>query len=88
MKPQGKTKEAKNNNNKNKTNKQTNKKQHPTHPQPTPPYVQCAVGCGHQESESTAAKERAETDHQPSQKSSSSRNEPSSSDASVAGVGD
>ena len=68
-------------------NKQTNK-QHPNHPQPKPPYVQSAVGCGHQESESTAAKERAETDHQPSQKSSSSRNEPSSSDESVVSAGD
>ena len=51
--------------------------QHPNHPQPKPSSVQSAVGCAHQESVSTATNERAKIDHQPSQKSSSARNEPS-----------
>ena len=51
--------------------------QHPNHPQPKPSSVQSAVGCAHQESDSTATNERARIDHQPSQKSSSARNEPS-----------
>ena len=48
--------------------------QHPYHLS-----VQSAVGGAHQESHSTATKEHARTDHQPSQQSSSARNEPSSS---------
>ena len=53
--------------------------QHPYHPHPKPSSVQRALGCAHQESVSTATNENAKTDHQPSQKSSSARNEPSSS---------
>ena len=51
--------------------------QHPNHPQPKPSSVQSAVGYAHQESVSTAINQRAGIDHQPSQKSSSARNEPS-----------
>ena len=51
--------------------------QHLYHSHPKPSSVQSAVGCAHQESASTAANERAGTDHRPSRKSSSARNEPS-----------
>ena len=51
--------------------------QHPYHPHPKPSSVQSAVGGAHQESVSTATKEHARIDHQPSQQSSSARNEPS-----------
>ena len=53
--------------------------QHPYHPHPKPSSVQSAVGGAHQESVSTATNEHARIDHQPSQQSSSARNEPSSS---------
>ncbi len=52
--------------------------QHPYHPHPKPSSVQSAVGGAHQESVSTATNEHARIDHQPSQQSSSARNEPSS----------
>ena len=51
--------------------------QHPYHPHPKPSFVQSAVGDAHQESISTATNEHAKIDHQPSQQSSSARNEPS-----------
>ena len=51
--------------------------QNPFHPYLKPSSAQSAVGSAHQESVSTATKERARTDHQPSQQSSSARNEPS-----------
>ena len=51
--------------------------QHPYHPHPKPSSVQSGVGFAHQESVSTATSERASIDHQPSQKSSSVKNEPS-----------
>ena len=54
-------------------------KQHPNHPRPKLSSVQSAVGSTHQDSDSTATNERAKTDHQPSQKSSSARNRPQSS---------
>ena len=54
-------------------------KQHPYHPHPKPSSVQSVVGSAHQESVSTATKEHAKFDHQPSQQSSSARNEPSPS---------
>ena len=47
-------------------------------PQPKLSSVQSAVGCTHQVSVSTATNERAGIGHQPSEKSSSARNEPSS----------
>ena len=50
--------------------------QHPYHPHPKPSAVQSVVWCAHQESVSTATNERARIDHQPSQQSSSARNEP------------
>ena len=53
--------------------------QHPSHIQSKPSPVQSAVGCAHQEPDSTAANEHARTDHQPFQTSSSARNQPSSS---------
>ena len=37
--------------------------QHPNHPQPKPSPVQSAVGCAHQESDSTATSVRARTEH-------------------------
>ena len=49
--------------------------QRPYHPCPEPSSVQSAVGGAHQESVSTATNERARIDHQPSQQSSSARNE-------------
>ena len=52
--------------------------QHPYHPQPKSSFLQGAVECSHQESDSTATKEHARTDHQPSQKPSSARNQPAS----------
>ena len=53
--------------------------QHPYDPQPKKPLsFQSAVGCAHQESVSTAINECSRRlDHQPSQKSSSVKNEPS-----------
>ena len=54
------------------------RQQHPYHPQPKPTSVQSAVGGAHQDSDSTATNERAKTDHQPSQKSSSAKNRPQS----------
>ena len=51
--------------------------QHLYHSHPKPSSVQSAVECAHQESVSTATNERARFDHQPSQQSSSARNEPS-----------
>ena len=53
--------------------------QHPYHPHSKPSSVQSAVGGAHQESVSTATNKHARTDHQPSQRSSSAKNEPSSS---------
>ena len=50
--------------------------QHPYHPHSKPSSVQNAVGGSHQESVSTATKEHARIDHQPSQQSSSAKNEP------------
>ena len=50
--------------------------QPPNHPEPKPLPVQSAVGGAHQESVSTATNEHARIDHQPSQQSSSARNEP------------
>ena len=41
--------------------------QHPNYLQPKFSPVQKAVGCGHQEPDSTATNEHAKTDHQPSQ---------------------
>ena len=40
--------------------------QHSNNPQPKPSSLQSAVGCAHQDSDSTATSERARTDHQPS----------------------
>ena len=51
--------------------------QHLYHPHPKPTSVQSAVGGAHQESVPTATNEHARIDHQPSQQSSSARNEPS-----------
>ena len=51
---------------------------HPNHPQPKPSSVRSEVECAHQELDSTAINEPARTDHQPSQKSSPARNQPSS----------
>ena len=46
--------------------------------QPKPSSVQSAVGCVHQESDSTATNQLERTDHHPSQKSLSEKNQPSS----------
>ena len=48
---------------------------HPYHPYPKASSLQSAVGGAHQESVSTATNEHARIDHQPSQQSSSARNE-------------
>ena len=56
--------------------------QHPNHPQPKSLSFQSAVGCGHQESVSTATNEHARIDCQPSPKSLSARNHPLSSSIS------
>ena len=53
--------------------------QHPNHPEPKPSSVQSVVGSALQESDTTATNKRARTDLQPSQKSLSVRNQPSSS---------
>ena len=53
--------------------------QQTNHPEPKPSSVQSAVECAHQESDSAATKEHTRTDVQPSQKSSSARNQPSQS---------
>ena len=55
-------------------------KQQPYHPHPKPSFVQSAVGSVHQESVSASTNEYARINHQPSQQSSSARNEPSSHD--------
>ena len=52
--------------------------QHPYHPQPKPSSAQSAVGDAHQKSVSTPTIEHTKIDHQPSQQSSSARNDPSS----------
>ena len=54
------------------------KEQHSYHPHPKPLSVQSEVVGAHQELVSTATNEHARTDQQPSQQSSSARNEPSS----------
>ena len=52
--------------------------EHPNHPQPKPSPVQSSIGSVHQESDFTAVSKNAKTDHQPSPKSLSARNQPSS----------
>ena len=53
------------------------REQHPSHPRPKPSSVQSAVGCARQGSDPIATKKHVRTDHQPSQKSSYARNQPS-----------